>query len=52
MLTMHPQFIGRPSRIAMLEQLLDFVQGHHEVWITTACEAERQARWSMDADAG
>jgi peptidoglycan-N-acetylglucosamine deacetylase len=48
-LTMHPQFIGRPSRIAMLEQLLDFIQGFDDVWITTACEAAQQARGSLES---
>lgn len=46
-LTMHPQFIGRPSRIAMLEDLLEFIQGYDDVWITTASEAARQARRSL-----
>jgi peptidoglycan/xylan/chitin deacetylase (PgdA/CDA1 family) len=41
MLTMHPQFIGRPSRIAMLEQFLTFVKSHDDVWIATAGEVAR-----------
>lgn len=48
-LTMHPQFIGRPSRLAMLERLLDVIQGHDDVWIATACDVARQAKEYLDA---
>lgn len=37
-LTMHPQFIGRPSRITMLGELLDFVATFPKVWIGTCTE--------------
>ena len=42
-LTMHPQFIGRPSRLAMLDDLLAFVTSHDDVWIARAEEIARAA---------
>lgn len=38
MLTMHPQIIGRPSRLALLDSFIDFVKHHDDVWIATATE--------------
>lgn len=37
-LTMHPQVIGRPSRIAMLEQLIKYMRGYPDVWFARAIE--------------
>ena len=37
-LTMHPQLIGRPSRINMLDEFISFVKSHEGVWITTCGE--------------
>lgn len=37
-LTMHPQIIGRPSRLALLDELLAFVSVQHDVWVATAAE--------------
>jgi peptidoglycan/xylan/chitin deacetylase (PgdA/CDA1 family) len=34
-LTMHPQLIGRASRIAMLERLIQQIQGYGDAWICT-----------------
>jgi peptidoglycan/xylan/chitin deacetylase (PgdA/CDA1 family) len=34
-LTMHPQFIGRPGRLLMLEELLTYIQGFPGVWFAT-----------------
>jgi peptidoglycan-N-acetylglucosamine deacetylase len=34
-LTMHPQVIGRPYRLEMLDAFMTFVQEHDNVWITT-----------------
>ncbi len=31
-LAMHPQVIGRPSRIALLERFIRYAQGHPNVW--------------------
>ena len=38
-LTMHPQIIGRPSRLRMLDAFLDFVTAHESVRLTTARDA-------------
>jgi peptidoglycan-N-acetylglucosamine deacetylase len=40
-LTMHPELIGRPGRVMMLERLIDFIQSHEGVWLTTCAEIAR-----------
>ena len=37
-LTMHPQIIGRPSRIAMLERLIRRMRSDPEVWFAPGTE--------------
>jgi peptidoglycan/xylan/chitin deacetylase (PgdA/CDA1 family) len=37
-LTMHPQFSGRPSRIALLRDLIVWMQSHGDVWFGTGGE--------------
>jgi peptidoglycan/xylan/chitin deacetylase (PgdA/CDA1 family) len=37
-LTMHPQIIGRPSRLALLDAFIGFVKGHDDVWIAPCRE--------------
>lgn len=37
-LTMHPQLIGRPGRLLMLERLIEFIRGHEGVWFATGRE--------------
>lgn len=37
-LVMHPQFIGRPNRLAMLRRFLDFLRGYPDVWFATGAE--------------
>ena len=37
-LTMHPQVIGRPSRLAFLDDFVGFVRGLGDVWIATCAE--------------
>ncbi len=37
-LTMHPQLIGRPGRLLMLEELLGFIRAFPGVWIATCRE--------------
>lgn len=37
-LTMHPEIIGRPARLLMLEQLIDHIQSHEGAWLTTCGE--------------
>jgi peptidoglycan-N-acetylglucosamine deacetylase len=36
--TMHPQIIGRPSRLAFLDSFISFVKGHEGVQIRTCAE--------------
>jgi hypothetical protein len=50
-LILHPQFIGRPSRVLMLQALVDYVRTFPGVWLTHGLEL---ARWvaSGPADAG
>ncbi|HEX6230118.1 MAG TPA: polysaccharide deacetylase [Actinomycetota bacterium] len=36
--TMHPQIIGRPSRLRVLSDFIAFVQGHEDVWLATCGE--------------
>ena len=42
--TMHPQVIGRPSRLAMLEGIIDHVTGHDDVWVATLSDIASAAR--------
>ena len=37
-LTMHPQASGRPSRVLMLKQLIEYVRSFPDVWITSPAE--------------
>lgn len=34
-LTMHPEIIGRPARLMMLERLIDYIRTFEGVWLTT-----------------
>lgn len=43
-LTMHPQFIGRPARLEMLDRLLTWIRSHGGVWIATCGEVARYVR--------
>ena len=44
-LAMHPQIIGRPSRIGLLERLINHIKQHRDVWIARCDEvAEALAR--------
>jgi len=36
-LTMHPQIIGRPGRVALLDRMIGYVKAH-DVWIATCAE--------------
>jgi peptidoglycan/xylan/chitin deacetylase (PgdA/CDA1 family) len=37
--TMHPQIIGRPSRLRFLDEMVGFVTSYTDVWVTTCTEA-------------
>jgi peptidoglycan/xylan/chitin deacetylase (PgdA/CDA1 family) len=41
--TMHPQVIGRPGRLAFLEEFIRFVRDHEDVWVATTREIARRA---------
>jgi peptidoglycan/xylan/chitin deacetylase (PgdA/CDA1 family) len=43
-LTMHPQIIGRPGRLPLLEEIIGYVRSHRDVWMTTAHELADVAR--------
>ncbi len=36
--TMHPQIIGRPGRLPILDAFIDFVRRHEDVWVATCRE--------------
>ena len=42
LLTMHPQIIGRPGRLPLLDATLDFVRGLDDVWLATCGEGAEQ----------
>jgi len=37
-LQVHPQWIGRPARLAMLERLIDYIKDRTDVWWATGAE--------------
>jgi peptidoglycan/xylan/chitin deacetylase (PgdA/CDA1 family) len=39
MLAMHPQIIGRPSRITLLERLIEYIKDHPRVWFARCDDA-------------
>ena len=47
-LTLHPQIIGRPHRMKMLADFIEFVSSHAGVWIATCADIARQARKTLD----
>jgi len=42
-LTLHPQIIGRPHRLKMLDEFIGFVKSKRGVWIKTCAEIAQQA---------
>ncbi|MCC7284521.1 MAG: polysaccharide deacetylase [Acetobacteraceae bacterium] len=51
MLAMHPEIIGRPSRITMLERLIRHIAGHPNVWFSRCDEAADALRPRLKAEA-
>lgn len=47
-LVMHPQAIGRPSRIQMLRRFIEFTRGFGDVWYATCSDVARH--WSSQND--
>ena len=43
LLTMHPQIIGRPGRLLMLERLIRSVKARDEIWLATCGEVAAHA---------
>ena len=43
-LTMHPQIIGRPGRLAMLDRLIGWMQDHEGVRFVTGAELAAEIR--------
>jgi peptidoglycan-N-acetylglucosamine deacetylase len=41
--TMHPQIIGRPSRLAFLDQFISYVTDTPDVWVTTTAQIAASA---------
>jgi peptidoglycan/xylan/chitin deacetylase (PgdA/CDA1 family) len=48
-LTMHPQFIGRPARLKMLDEFLRWVEAFPAVWIASGEEVARRVREAKPA---
>jgi peptidoglycan/xylan/chitin deacetylase (PgdA/CDA1 family) len=42
-LTLHPQVSGRPSRVALLDRMIEYVRSHADVWIATCGEIAAHA---------
>ena len=49
---MHPQSIGRPSRITLLEELIRYILGHPRVWLARCDEVADALRPALRAEAG
>jgi peptidoglycan/xylan/chitin deacetylase (PgdA/CDA1 family) len=49
-LTMHPQLTGRPGRLLMLQQLIDYIRGFPDVWFATGSEIADYWRTSGEND--
>lgn len=47
-LVMHPQIIGRPHRMRMLEQLIQHIQGYDDIWFARPKEIIRYWRNTVD----
>lgn len=44
LLTMHPHFIGHRSRIQILEELMEHVRSHDDIWVATHADIARHCR--------
>lgn len=42
--TFHPQIVGRPSRLALLERMLAFARGEGDIWIASCAEIAERVR--------
>ncbi len=48
MITLHPQIIGRPNRLLMLQEFLAFIRSHDDAWISS-CTGIAEA-WQASRD--
>lgn len=44
MLVCHPRFAGRPARIRALEQLVEYITSHDDIWFATCSQIAEAAR--------
>jgi peptidoglycan/xylan/chitin deacetylase (PgdA/CDA1 family) len=51
-LALHPQIIGRPSRITLLEELIRHILGHPKVWLARCAEVADAVRPVLRGGAG
>lgn len=51
-LTMHPQFIGRPARLAMLDELLRWILAFDGVWVATCREVAEHVAGAVPPPGG
>ena len=49
-LTMHPQVIGRPGRVAMLDRLIGTLKSRRNIWLTTCSSVAVHAQSALAAD--
>jgi peptidoglycan/xylan/chitin deacetylase (PgdA/CDA1 family) len=49
-LTMHPQVIGRPGRVAMLDRLIRTLKAREDIWLATCGEVAGHARSTLAPD--
>ena len=49
-LTMHPQVIGRPGRVAMLDRLIGTIKAREDIWLTTCGNVAKHAVGVLAAD--
>jgi peptidoglycan/xylan/chitin deacetylase (PgdA/CDA1 family) len=49
-LTMHPQVIGRPSRVAMLDRMVAKLRARGDIWLATCAEVAAHAASTLAAD--
>jgi len=49
-LTMHPQVIGRPGRVAMLDRLIGTLKAREDIWLATCSEVASHAGSALAPD--
>lgn len=49
-LTLHPHIIGHRSRLVVLEELLQHIRTHDDVWVTTHAELAHHLRPALTSE--